>query len=89
MEARPSLEQLLEHLDYIVKLIGTDHVELGSDFDGINSAPRGLDDVTSYPLITQALLKRGYSSSQITKILGGNILRVLKANENKISKPSF
>ena len=81
MEARPSLEQLLEHLDYIVKLIGTDHVGLGSDFDGINSAPRGLDDVTSYPLITQALLKRCYSSAQITKILGGNILRVLKANE--------
>lgn len=81
MEARPTLEQLLEHLDYIVKLIGTDHVGLGSDFDGINSAPRGLDDVTSYPLITQALVKRGYSAAQITNILGGNILRVLKANE--------
>ncbi|MBU3744271.1 MAG: membrane dipeptidase, partial [Sediminibacterium sp.] len=47
----------------------------------INSAPRGLDDVTSYPLITQALLKRGYTAKQVTNILGGNILRVLKANE--------
>lgn len=87
MEARPTLEQLLEHLDYIVKLVGADHVGLGSDFDGINSAPRGLDDVTSYPLLTAALVKRGYTKAQITNILGGNILRVLKANENKISKP--
>ena len=81
MDARPTLEQLLEHLDYIVKLIGTEHVGIGSDFDGISSMPRGLDDVTSYPTITRALLQRGYSPRQVTNILGGNILRVLKANE--------
>jgi membrane dipeptidase len=79
--ARPPLSLLLDHLDYIVKLAGVDHVGLGSDFDGINSAPQQLDDVTSYPLITKALLERGYSKKDITKILGGNILRVLKANE--------
>lgn len=81
LDARPTLEQLLQHLDHIVALIGTEHVGLGSDFDGISSAPRGLDDVTSYPIITRALLERGYTPKQVTQILGGNILRVLKANE--------
>lgn len=79
--ARAPLSMLLDHLDYIVKLAGVDHVGLGSDFDGINSAPQQLDDVTTYPVITKALLERGYSKKDITKIMGGNILRVLKANE--------
>ncbi|MBI2273532.1 MAG: membrane dipeptidase [Bacteroidetes bacterium] len=79
--ARAPLSLLLDHLDYIVKLAGVDHVGLGSDFDGINSAPQQLDDVTTYPVITKALLERGYSKKDITKIMGGNILRVLKANE--------
>ena len=63
-------------------MIGVGHVGLGSDFDGISVAPQQLDNVTSYPLITKALLERGYSKKDVTKILGGNILRVLKANEN-------
>lgn len=79
--ARAPLSLLLDHLDYIVKLAGVDHVGLGSDFDGINSAPQQLDDVTTYPVITKALLERGYSKKDITKIMGGNILRVLKENE--------
>ncbi len=80
-EARPSLEQLLAHLDHIVRLIGPDYVGIGSDFDGISSSPKGLDDVTSYPLLTDALLKRGFTKKQIKNILGGNIIRVWKANE--------
>lgn len=80
-EARPSLEQLLAHLDHIVRLIGPDHIGIGSDFDGISSSPKGLDDVTSYPILTDALLKRGFTKKQITNILGGNIIRVWKANE--------
>lgn len=79
---RPDLSQLLNHLDYIVKMIGIDHVGLGSDFDGIESAPRPLDDVTSFPLITKALMERGYSKKDIEKILGGNFIRVFKANQN-------
>jgi membrane dipeptidase len=79
--ARPPLSMLLDHLDYIVKLAGVDHVGLGSDFDGISSSPQQLDDVTSYPLITQALLDRGYTKKNIRKIMGGNVLRVLKSNE--------
>ena len=58
-----------------------DYVGLGYDFDGINLTPQQLDDVTKYPLITKALVEKGYSKKDITKILGGNFLRVLKANE--------
>ena len=80
---RPSLTLLIDHLDHIVKLICTDHVGIGSDFDGINSSPRELNDVTDMPLITEELLKRGYSQKDIRKILGGNFIRVFKANQSK------
>ena len=79
--SKPPMNLLLNHLDYIVKLIGVDHVGLGSDFDGISVAPQQLNDVTSYPIITKALLERGYSKKDINKIMGGNILRVLRENE--------
>lgn len=78
---RPPLSMLIDHIDYIVKLVGVDYVGLGSDFDGINITPLQLDDVTSYPLISKALIKRGYNKKDIAKMLGGNFLRVLKANE--------
>lgn len=80
---RPPLSLLIDHIDYIVKLAGVDYVGLGSDFDGINNTPQLLDDVTTYPLITKALVEKGYSKKDINKILGGNILRVLKANEKR------
>jgi membrane dipeptidase len=54
-------------------------VGIGSDFDGISSSPQQLDDVTSFPLITKELLKRGYKKAAIDKILGGNFIRVFKA----------
>ena len=78
---RPPLSMLLDHLDYIVKLIGVDHVGLGSDFDGVNSLPQQLDDVTAFPLITKALVERGYSKKDIRKILGENFLRILEASQ--------
>ena len=80
---RPPLSMLIDHIDYIVKLVGADFVGLGSDFDGIFLPPQQLDDVTTYPLITKALVQKGYSKKEINKILGGNFLRVLKANEIK------
>lgn len=80
-DLRPPLSLLLDHLDYIVKLAGVDHVGLGSDFDGVNSLPQGLNGVEDFPKITEELLKRGYSKKDIRKILGGNLLRLLKANE--------
>jgi membrane dipeptidase len=63
--------------------VGVDYAGLGSDFDGISLTPQQLDDVTSYPVITKALVEKGYSKKDINKILGGNLLRVLKANESK------
>lgn len=80
---QPPLAKLIDHIDYIVKLVGVDYVGLGSDFDGINLTPQELDDVTNYPLITKALVERGYKKREIIKILGGNILRVLSQNEKK------
>jgi membrane dipeptidase len=80
---RPPLSMLIQHIEYIIHLVGVDYVGLGSDFDGINLTPQQLDDVTTYPLITKALVEKGYSKKDINKILGGNFLRVLKANEAK------
>jgi len=77
---RPPLSLLIDHIDHIVKLIGADHVGLGSDFDGIESSPIGLDGVQDFPNITTALLERGYSKKDVKKILGGNFVRVFKAN---------
>jgi len=73
----------MDHIEYIIKLVGVDYVGLGSDFDGIHLTPQELDDVTTYPLITKNLVEKGYSQKDIYKILGGNLLRVLKANEVK------
>jgi len=75
-----SWERIIDHIDHAVKLVGADHVGLGSDFDGA-SMPEGMDDVTHIPQITDALLKKGYSESDIRKILGENTLRVLAAAE--------
>lgn len=78
---RPTIQQLVDHIDYVIKLIGVNHVGIGSDFDGIESAPRELDDVTGYPLVTKELLRRRYSKRDIKKILGGNFMRVFRANQ--------
>ena len=78
---RPTLQTLMNHFDYVAKLIGVDHVGIGSDFDGITVTPEGMDDVTFYPSITRELLARGYSERDVRKILGENFLRVLRAVE--------
>lgn len=77
---KPDLEVLMHHFDHIVKLIGIDHVGLGSDFDGIDSAPLQLKTVLDYPEFTKALIKRGYKDADIAKVLGGNFLRVYRIN---------
>jgi membrane dipeptidase len=82
-QIRPPLSELIHQIDYIAKLIGIDHVGIGSDFDGAESYPLGMDDVRDYPKVTAELLKLGYTEKDIDKILGGNFLRVLKANTGK------
>lgn len=79
-KVRPTIAQLVDHIDYIVKLVGDDYAGIGADYDGVGSLPVGMDDVTAYPKITEELLRRGYSKKSIKKILGGNVLRVMKAN---------
>lgn len=74
-----SLEKLLDHVDHIVQVAGIDHVGLGSDFDGFNPpAPRGLEDVSKVPAITEGLLKRGYGDNDVRKVLGENWMRVFR-----------
>jgi membrane dipeptidase len=73
-----SLDDVVAHIDHVVKITGIDHVGIGSDFDGISDAPRGLEDESKMPALTAALLKRGYSQGDIKKIMGGNTLRVMR-----------
>lgn len=72
--------RIVDHIDHAVKLVGTDHVGLGSDFDGANM-PEGMEDCSKLPKITQALIDKGYSDSDIRKILGENTLRVMEQAE--------
>ena len=78
---RATLSMMMDHIDYMVKRIGADHVGLGSDFDGINSAPKELNGIEDFPKITDALKARGYSDKDIKKILGGNVARVFEENQ--------
>ncbi len=71
------VDDVVDHIDYIVNLVGIDYVALGSDFDGIGTnTVVGLDNISKYPLVTIELLRRGYTQGEIEKILGGNFLRV-------------
>ena len=78
---RGNIHDVVDHIEHIIKMAGIDHVGIGSDFDGIDSTPVQLEDVSKYPLITQELLNRGYKKDQILKVLGGNIMRVFRAAE--------
>jgi microsomal dipeptidase-like Zn-dependent dipeptidase len=75
-----SWQKIVEHTDHVVKLVGPDHVGVGSDFDGA-SMPLGMDDASKLPRLTEALLSRGYREEDAEKILGGNLLRVMEATE--------
>ncbi|HVF49541.1 MAG TPA: dipeptidase [Pyrinomonadaceae bacterium] len=75
------LARVADHIDYIVRLVGVEHVGIGSDFDGIQALPRDLSSVADLPNLTAELLRRGYTATDIEKILGGNILRVMEAVE--------
>lgn len=76
-----SVHTVVDHIDHIVQVAGIDHVGLGSDFDGVPRLPDQLHDVSCYPYITQELLNRGYTEAQIRQVLGGNVLRALRAAE--------
>ncbi len=76
-----SVHDVADHIDQVVKVAGIAHVGLGSDFDGIGTVPKQLEDVSMYPVLTQVLLDRGYSEADIHLILSGNVMRVIQQAE--------
>jgi membrane dipeptidase len=82
---RATITDVADHIDHIRKVAGIDHIGIGSDFDGITQVVQDLDDVSKYPSLTAELLRRGYSDADIKKILGQNVLRVMRDVE-KVSK---
>ena len=83
---RATLAQVVDHIDHIRKIAGIDAIGIGSDFDGVECVPEGLEDVSKFPNLTRALLERGYSAEDIRKIYGGNFLRVMRAVEMAAGK---
>ncbi len=77
-----TVKTVVDHIDHIVKMAGVDSVGLGSDFDGVPTLPEQLTDVSFYPYITQELLSRGYSASDVKKVLGENLMRAFKKMES-------
>jgi membrane dipeptidase len=78
-----TLDDVLDHFDHVVELVGVDHVGIGSDYDGVgDSLPTGLKDVSAYPNLVEGLLKRGYSETDVRKVLAENLLRVWQAVED-------
>jgi membrane dipeptidase len=82
VETRGSVATVVNHIEHIARVAGVDHVGLGSDFDGVDLLPEGLDDVSCYPHVTAELLRRGWEEPEILKVLGDNVLRVMAAVES-------
>lgn len=83
---RATVEDVVAHIDHVVKLAGIDHVGIGTDFDGVSCTPAGLDDPGKFPNLTRALLAHGYTPADIQKIYGGNMLRLMRAVEHAAAK---
>jgi len=81
-----TVHDVVDHIDHIVRVAGVDYVGLGSDFDGVTMLPEQLADVSTYPVITQELLTRGYTADEIHRIMSGNVLRVMRAAEQAAEK---
>jgi membrane dipeptidase len=84
--SKPSVADVVAHIDHVKQIAGIDAVGIGSDFDGIGCAPEGLDEVSKFPNLTRALLEKGYTAEEIRKIYGGNLLRVMRAVEKTAGK---
>jgi membrane dipeptidase len=83
---RPSYKELVDHIEHAVKLVGAKHVGIGSDFDGIETTPEGLEDISKMGVITKEMRERGFSDNDIKLILGGNFMRLFKEVENLKTK---
>jgi len=78
---RPTVAEVADHIDHIRRVAGIDHVGYGSDFDGMDCAPQGLEDVSDFPKLTAELIRRGYSDRDVEKVIGLNVIRVLRQAE--------
>jgi membrane dipeptidase len=76
-----TLEQVADHVEHVRRIAGADHVGLGSDFDGVPDAPRGLESVDRYPALLEELMRRGWSDTDVAKLAGENVLRVMASAE--------
>jgi membrane dipeptidase len=83
---RGTVGTLADHIDHVRRVAGIDHVGLGSDYDGVTSLPEGMDDVSRFPYLTAELLRRGYSDEDVAKVLGGNILRIMRQAEQTATR---
>lgn len=75
---RGTANDVMDHIDHLVQVAGIDHVGIGSDYDGIGKTPEGLEDVSTYPVLTELMLQRGYSEEAIHKVMSQNMLRVFR-----------
>jgi membrane dipeptidase len=78
---RATLKQVADHIEHVRKIAGVDHVGIGSDFDGIDTTPEGLDDVSKFPELFAELIRRGWSDADLRKLAGQNLLRAFRAAE--------
>lgn len=92
LEADPypevTVSEVVDHIEYIANVAGASHVGIGSDYDGVDAMPVGLEDVSTYPAVTVELLDRGWTEPDIRAVLGGNALRVLAANDESAVEPA-
>lgn len=86
-QVRAKLSDVVAHIDHVRQIAGIDAIGIGSDFDGIECTPEGLDDVSKFPSLTRALLEKGYSAADIKKIYGGNTLRLMRQVEKTAQHP--
>ena len=82
---RPGVKEIVDHIDHAVRFAGIDHVGIGTDFDGIQVPPAGLEDVSQLPVLWDEMRRRGYSENEIQKVSGGNLMavwrRIVKCSE--------
>jgi membrane dipeptidase len=81
-QPRATLSQVADHIQHVRDVAGVDHVGIGSDFDGIDTVPEGLEDVSKFPQLFAELIRRGWSDADLKKLAGGNVLRALRAAES-------
>jgi membrane dipeptidase len=81
-----TLNDIADHIDHVRQLVGIDYVGIGSDFEGFDGMPEGMEDVSKYPALLAELMRRGYSREDIRKVAGGNVLRVLRQAEAVATK---